>query len=95
MIPGDDLSTHDVTIDEMKTDQTVYGAKTPFKSKIKSVVLLEYAVIAPVLVGTMAALETIVASYEFKVETRGCGSPADHRDRYPNNPCGTTVAFNE
>ena len=72
------MELHPETVQGLSIGQ---GAKKPFKSKIKSVVWLENALIAPVVVGTMAALETMLASYEFSVETNGCAWTAGHKVR--------------
>src|SRR5579863_2006222 len=65
-------------------------------STIRSVVLLAKKLTAPfVPAGTIAALASTVPSSEFRVDTTGCVCPVGQVVRYPSNPCGTTVIFNE
>ena len=61
-----------------------------------SVVLLAYTFIEPLVpAGTTAAFATVVPVGEFNVETFGIVFPVGQVLRYPNEPCGTTVKFNE
>src|SRR5664280_474933 len=62
-------------------------------SRISCVSPDAYASIFPLLVGTIAMFEVIMPSIAFKVEAKGRGWPSGHKVRYPNGPCGTTVAL--
>src|SRR5208283_3508438 len=65
-------------------------------SRMTSVGFEAYTLTAPfVPAGTIAAFATTAPCHEFNVETNGWLSPVGQRLRYPRNPCGTTVTFNE
>jgi hypothetical protein len=72
------------------------GAKYPFTSIIKSVLLLAYTSMEPFApAGTIAALAVTVPVTELKFAVSGCGCPEGHAVRYPSGTCGTTARFSE
>src|SRR5258708_21652089 len=74
------------------------GAKYPFTSMTKSVLLVENTDTPPfpVPTGTMAALATAALDGAFRVEANGCGCPVGHAVRKPMPAfVGTAVIFKE
>jgi hypothetical protein len=61
-------------------------------SRIMCVGLVTYTPIAPpVPAGTIAAFATTEPSHEFRVETVGCGDPAEVFFQTSNKPVGAQV----
>ena len=65
------------------------------RSKMRAVGSDENALIEPLVAATIAALDTMLASYELRVDTTVRGAPSGHKVKNPKKPEGTTVAFSE
>ena len=64
-----------------------HDAKYPLVSRIRSVVLVTYALTDPFApAGTIAAFDTMLPSNAFSVDTVGCPCPAGHKLRKDSAP---------
>lgn len=67
--------------DRRGAERGYYGAKYPNKSSTSWVGLDANALIWPLIVGTIAMFDVMVASREFNVDTVGVTPPCGHRVR--------------